>query len=116
MELSDVRALDFANAQVADPAPDICLGVIAVTDDRAGLAMLGSMLVDDTSAEVVDGEFVPDFLSGARRIVTILHSAENLDCFAARFLRREDAVEAQAHASEFSTDAILDKVGAFAAG
>jgi len=116
MELGDVRALDLADAQVAYPAPDVGLGVVAVADDRAGFAMLRGVLVDDTSAEVVDGEFVPGFLSGARRIVAVLNSAENLDYLSARFLGREDAVEAEAHASEFPTDAILDQIRAFAAG
>ena len=116
MELGDVRALDLADAQVADPVPDVGLGVVAVADDRAGFAMLGGVLVDDSPAEVVDGEFVPGFLTGTRRIVTVLYAAENLDRFAARFLGRKDAVEAEAHASEFPADAILDEVRAFAAG
>lgn len=116
MELGDVRALDFADAQVADPAPDVGLGIVAVADDRAGFAMLGGMLVDDASTEVVDGEFVPGFLTGASRIVTVLHSAENLDRFSARLLCCEDVVETEAHAPELPSDAILEKVRAFAAG
>jgi len=115
VKFGDIGPLDLAHSQVANPIADVCPEVIAIAVDRARLAVMGGVLVDDAASQVVDDQFGAGFLAGAGRVLAVPDAAENLDRFSPGFLRSENAMQAEAHAPELPADPVLNQVGALAA-
>ena len=100
---------------IADAGIDVGFEVIAIADNRARLTMMSGVISNDAPPEILHSQRRAGDFTDSGGVFAVLDRCKGVDGLEARPLWRQYTVQAEAHTSRSSPDAVLDHVGSLAA-